>query len=127
MRWRGIWRPSTLHVEDVWSLGHRAVWGSYFEPKTNRWGYACCKGLRRQEACELQQQVEEQGSSEEEAEEKEKQKAWEEEKLLEQELVVEPELKGSFEDFLSQFVLSLVEPTHGIGDYMISCMEFIFE
>eukprot|EP00933_Yihiella_yeosuensis_P050341 TRINITY_DN48140_c0_g1_i1.p1 TRINITY_DN48140_c0_g1~~TRINITY_DN48140_c0_g1_i1.p1 ORF type:complete len:316 (+),score=51.02 TRINITY_DN48140_c0_g1_i1:46-993(+) len=47
---------STLHKEDVLALGHKAVWGSFWEPlpesgASGRWGYACCKTLDRRTPC----------------------------------------------------------------------------
>jgi len=42
---------STLYKEDAFSLGHTAVWGSWYDPESKRWGYACCKGIQRDQAC----------------------------------------------------------------------------
>jgi len=42
---------STLWKEDLLTNGHCTVWGSFYEPKENRWGYACCPSLKRHEPC----------------------------------------------------------------------------
>jgi len=42
---------STLWAEDVLAAGHQSVWGSFWDPASKRWGYACCKALRRDEPC----------------------------------------------------------------------------
>ena len=93
---------STLYAEDTWSLGPRAVWGSYFDVEKGSWGYACCKALQRQEVCSLAELVEEgEASSDEDGQAKALRAAeltaWEEAKLLDAK-PVEPELKGSEQD-----------------------------
>ncbi|CAK0856072.1 unnamed protein product [Prorocentrum cordatum] len=35
------------YAEDVFDSGHSSVWGSWFEPATGRWGYACCRSTAR--------------------------------------------------------------------------------
>jgi len=44
---------SSLYSEDVFSGGHTAVWGSYFDKAKNSWGYACCKTLSNGGSCPL--------------------------------------------------------------------------
>lgn len=33
--------------------GHSAVWGSFYDAEARRWGFACCRGTVRGEACPL--------------------------------------------------------------------------
>eukprot|EP00929_Paragymnodinium_shiwhaense_P092782 TRINITY_DN52779_c0_g1_i1.p1 TRINITY_DN52779_c0_g1~~TRINITY_DN52779_c0_g1_i1.p1 ORF type:complete len:245 (-),score=60.62 TRINITY_DN52779_c0_g1_i1:855-1589(-) len=44
---------SSLYKEEVYTAGHAAVWGSYYDGERQRWGYACCKGTIRGEPCVL--------------------------------------------------------------------------
>jgi len=44
---------SSLYQEDVLAAGHALVWGSFFEPASCRWGYACCRTTARGEPCPL--------------------------------------------------------------------------
>mmetsp|Transcript_55846 Transcript_55846/g.86791 ORF Transcript_55846/g.86791 Transcript_55846/m.86791 type:complete len:305 (+) Transcript_55846:102-1016(+) len=42
---------STLWREDVFTLEHRSVWGSWYDPQVKRWGYACCHGIQKERPC----------------------------------------------------------------------------
>jgi len=42
---------STLWKEDVYESDHRSVWGSWYDPKEQRWGYACCRGVQKGQPC----------------------------------------------------------------------------
>ncbi|XXQ39259.1 Pre-mRNA-splicing factor SLU7 [Plasmodiophora brassicae] len=39
------------YVEDVVERGHAAVFGSHFDPASNRWGYRCCRQTLRNAYC----------------------------------------------------------------------------
>lgn len=39
------------YEEDVFPGNHTSVWGSYFDAKSMRWGFACCHSLTRQAYC----------------------------------------------------------------------------
>ena len=39
------------YAEDVWEDGHRAVWGSWWDRKEGKWGYACCQQTLRHCIC----------------------------------------------------------------------------
>ena len=41
------------YEEDLLESGHTAVWGSYFDEETKKWGYACCKITERYKPCPL--------------------------------------------------------------------------
>lgn len=51
MQRRSDLSESTLHKEDVLTLGHTSVWGSWYDKDTNLWGYACCRIMSRDSAC----------------------------------------------------------------------------
>lgn len=40
------------YPEDIHINGHSAVWGSYYDRDSKRWGYLCCKVLDKQGHCE---------------------------------------------------------------------------
>lgn len=42
---------SSLWKEDVYTSGHSSVWGSLYDPEAKRWGYACCRGVKRESPC----------------------------------------------------------------------------
>ena len=42
---------STLWAENVYTLGHSSVWGSWYDAKNHRWGYACCRSVEREVSC----------------------------------------------------------------------------
>lgn len=45
-------KPKTSeYPEDVLVLGHKAIWGSWFDRETQLWGYACCKTTYRETYC----------------------------------------------------------------------------
>lgn len=46
-------RESTLWKEDVFTAGHRSVWGSLYDLEAKRWGYACCKSFERGSSCSV--------------------------------------------------------------------------
>lgn len=39
--------------EDVFTLGHQTVWGSWFSTDEKKWGFKCCKVQKRAEPCPL--------------------------------------------------------------------------
>lgn len=43
----------SVYREDVHAHGHESVWGSWFCREAQRWGFTCCKGLKRKERCPL--------------------------------------------------------------------------
>lgn len=47
------------YPEDVFVLGHQAVWGSWYSMDEKRWGFACCKVIRRDDRCPLAEAEEE--------------------------------------------------------------------
>lgn len=42
---------STLYDEDVFTLGHKSVFGSLYSRQENKWGYKCCGILDRSAPC----------------------------------------------------------------------------
>mmetsp|Transcript_10637 Transcript_10637/g.24194 ORF Transcript_10637/g.24194 Transcript_10637/m.24194 type:complete len:312 (+) Transcript_10637:80-1015(+) len=40
-----LWKEGLLHAD------HTAVWGSFYDPTSKRWGYACCKATKKDIAC----------------------------------------------------------------------------
>lgn len=46
-------RPAvqSSYLEDVYILGHAAVWGSWYEVDAEKWGFACCKVTDRALEC----------------------------------------------------------------------------
>mmetsp|Transcript_416 Transcript_416/g.1419 ORF Transcript_416/g.1419 Transcript_416/m.1419 type:complete len:347 (+) Transcript_416:109-1149(+) len=42
---------SALYKENIFENGHSSVWGSWFDAACSKWGYACCHGTARAEAC----------------------------------------------------------------------------
>ncbi|GIX64683.1 pre-mRNA-splicing factor Slu7 [Babesia caballi] len=46
-------RVTSSYEEDVHPLGHTAVWGSYYDRATKRWGYGCCKSTAKTAPCAL--------------------------------------------------------------------------
>eukprot|EP00746_Dinoflagellata_sp_MGD_P010829 gnl/MRDRNA2_/MRDRNA2_122505_c0_seq1.p1 gnl/MRDRNA2_/MRDRNA2_122505_c0~~gnl/MRDRNA2_/MRDRNA2_122505_c0_seq1.p1 ORF type:complete len:369 (-),score=75.78 gnl/MRDRNA2_/MRDRNA2_122505_c0_seq1:13-978(-) len=44
---------SSLWKEDVYCNDHTAVWGSWYDPTDNCWGYACCKIKQHGKTCKL--------------------------------------------------------------------------
>ncbi|KAK1442619.1 step II splicing factor slu7 [Babesia gibsoni] len=42
---------SSKYEEDIFTLGHSAVWGSYYDRDNSRWGYKCCKCTTRDMKC----------------------------------------------------------------------------
>jgi len=51
MQRRSDLSESTLYKEDVLTLGHKSVWGSWYDKETKVWGYACCRILSKDSAC----------------------------------------------------------------------------
>jgi hypothetical protein len=45
------WASSTLWKENVLDLNHSAVWGSWYDKTTKRWGYKCCQNVGRGDVC----------------------------------------------------------------------------
>ncbi|KAH8582710.1 step ii splicing factor [Cryptosporidium sp. chipmunk genotype I] len=45
------WVKSDLYEEDVFLGNHSSVWGSYYDPNTRKWGFKCCKSLKRSSVC----------------------------------------------------------------------------
>ena len=43
--------PKTKYEEDVLTLNHTSVWGSWFNIKTMTWGYACCHQQTKNSVC----------------------------------------------------------------------------
>jgi pre-mRNA-processing factor SLU7 len=43
--------PSSRYEEDVLDGSHTAVWGSWFDFASNKWGYACCRSTIRSPKC----------------------------------------------------------------------------
>ena len=39
----GLIGLKTKYIEDTKHGNHTATWGSYFDPKTKRWGFKCCR------------------------------------------------------------------------------------
>lgn len=39
------------YAEDTLRNGHTSVWGSFYDPKEKRWGYACCMSTDWKEPC----------------------------------------------------------------------------
>lgn len=48
---------STLWKENVYTAGHSAVWGSWYDTEGKRWGYACCRGTQRDQPCAVAPQT----------------------------------------------------------------------
>lgn len=44
---------SSLYREGVLTGGHTAVWGSFFDSASSRWGYGCCRATDRALRCPL--------------------------------------------------------------------------
>merc|ERR1711953_577352 len=42
---------SSLYQEDVVVNGHSAIWGSFYDPSSGSWGYACCSSTKKGDAC----------------------------------------------------------------------------
>eukprot|EP00931_Biecheleriopsis_adriatica_P008620 TRINITY_DN109774_c0_g1_i1.p1 TRINITY_DN109774_c0_g1~~TRINITY_DN109774_c0_g1_i1.p1 ORF type:complete len:329 (-),score=65.01 TRINITY_DN109774_c0_g1_i1:55-1041(-) len=102
---------SSLYAENVLTLGHAAVWGSFFDRETQRWGYACCQGTARGEACPQREAGDDEAdcsSDEQDAEAKAARIAWRAGKLLDDPPPQTLEARGAYatdEDFLAQFIL----------------------
>ncbi|EAK90587.1 hypothetical protein [Cryptosporidium parvum Iowa II] len=45
------WVKSELYEEDVFLGNHSSVWGSYYDPNVKKWGFKCCKNLKRSSVC----------------------------------------------------------------------------
>lgn len=43
--------PKTKYAEDTLLGNHTTVWGSYYDPVTRMWGFACCKQTQRAAYC----------------------------------------------------------------------------
>lgn len=43
----------SIYREDVHPLGHQSIWGSWFCAEARRWGYICCKSLKRKQRCAM--------------------------------------------------------------------------
>jgi len=41
------------YKEDVFVLGHSAIWGSWYSTDEKQWGFGCCKTMRPTEQCPL--------------------------------------------------------------------------
>lgn len=48
--------PKTKYAEDVHLGNHSAVWGSWYDKNTRRWGFSCCQQTSRQAYCVPAQQ-----------------------------------------------------------------------
>mmetsp|Transcript_31316 Transcript_31316/g.88219 ORF Transcript_31316/g.88219 Transcript_31316/m.88219 type:complete len:305 (+) Transcript_31316:171-1085(+) len=48
---------SSLWKEDAFANDHTAVWGSWYDREAKRWGYACCKGMQRDQPCTAPKKV----------------------------------------------------------------------
>lgn len=48
---------TTEFPEDVLVLGHKAVWGSWYNLETEQWGYACCKSTYRETYCPVDKKL----------------------------------------------------------------------
>ncbi|KAK1938519.1 putative mRNA processing-related protein [Babesia divergens] len=44
---------SSSYAEDVHTLGHNSVWGSFYDSVHKLWGYKCCKSTDRYKPCPL--------------------------------------------------------------------------
>lgn len=42
---------SDLVKEDLLEADHKAVWGSFYDRETRRWGYGCCRGTDKGQPC----------------------------------------------------------------------------
>lgn len=42
---------SELVKEDLLEADHKAVWGSFYDRETRRWGYSCCRGTNKGQPC----------------------------------------------------------------------------
>jgi len=49
----------SMYREDVHPMGHQSVWGSWFCKEAMKWGFTCCKGMRKRERCPLAPEEEE--------------------------------------------------------------------
>eukprot|EP00696_Hemimastix_kukwesjijk_P013986 gnl/Hemi2/27860_TR9200_c0_g1_i1.p1 gnl/Hemi2/27860_TR9200_c0_g1~~gnl/Hemi2/27860_TR9200_c0_g1_i1.p1 ORF type:complete len:528 (+),score=204.33 gnl/Hemi2/27860_TR9200_c0_g1_i1:108-1691(+) len=43
--------PSSKYEEDVYHNNHTAIWGSFYDLDTHRWGYQCCHQLTKNSYC----------------------------------------------------------------------------
>merc|ERR550517_1220584 len=43
--------PKTKYEEDVHPAGHSSVYGSWYDTKTHRWGYSCCRNTHQNAYC----------------------------------------------------------------------------
>jgi len=43
--------PKSKYPEDVLINDHSSVWGSYYDKKSGKWGYACCRQLDKMSVC----------------------------------------------------------------------------
>ncbi|CDR95032.1 mRNA processing-related protein, putative [Babesia bigemina] len=41
----------SAYKEDVYTLGHTTIWGSYYDRDSKKWGYRCCKSTCRDSPC----------------------------------------------------------------------------
>jgi len=41
------------YKEDVLPRGHTEIWGSYYDPETQKWGYKCCQSKEKNIQCPL--------------------------------------------------------------------------
>ncbi|ODV94424.1 hypothetical protein PACTADRAFT_51260 [Pachysolen tannophilus NRRL Y-2460] len=46
-----ISKTSSKYNEDIYPGNHNSVWGSFYDPKTAKWGYICCKQLYKNSYC----------------------------------------------------------------------------
>eukprot|EP00927_Polykrikos_kofoidii_P061899 TRINITY_DN56723_c0_g1_i1.p1 TRINITY_DN56723_c0_g1~~TRINITY_DN56723_c0_g1_i1.p1 ORF type:complete len:321 (-),score=69.98 TRINITY_DN56723_c0_g1_i1:47-1009(-) len=42
---------SSLWKENIHENGHRSVWGSWYDTKSGRWGYSCCRSCEKMVFC----------------------------------------------------------------------------
>lgn len=42
---------SLLYIENQLEAGHSAIWGSFYDRESNKWGYACCQLVKRGQLC----------------------------------------------------------------------------
>ena len=39
------------YQEDVMNTNHQSVWGSFYDKRTGKWGYACCHSIIKMSYC----------------------------------------------------------------------------